>query len=639
MREYFRGLKFILIIIVVAFLATSVVYFGTGVSGSRNVRPNVVATVNGEDITAERFRRSQANAIEQYERMTRQRLTPDMIERLGVGQQVMNELVNDALIAQSAAREGISVSDDELRARIQDMREFQEDGHFSRDRYLRILKQVRMEPGDFETEMRRQLTRRKVEDLVRGGVKVSDAELRDAFSARNQRVRMAWAALDTGPLMTGITVPDSDLEPYVKSHQAQLTRPERRKIEYVVVTAPAQPQAVSDQDAEEYYKAHAAEYEQPTRYHVAHVLVRVPPVGGSEAENKAKAKVEDVIKRARAGEDFAKLAKEVSEDTSNAQQGGDLGFVGPGELVPQFEQAAFALKKGELAPAPVRTPFGYHAIKVIDVKEGGRTPFKEVEARIKAKLAAERADKAASDKADAARPALLSAADFPGEARKLGLEPRDATVGKGEPLLGVGRDPKLEESVFALAVGGTSPAIKLPNGGYALVKVVSQIPAGVPPLAEIKDRVIESIKRERAEAVAMDRAKALVAAVGKGGDFTATARADGFNTGETSLFSRAEPPKEARLPGGVMVAALQTATGQVSEPVKTGTAVYVVKTLERQPVEESNYAKQREELEKQTLEAKRAQAWDSWLQSQKLAAKIDISAPFGNSPTPSTVVR
>ncbi len=625
MREYFRGLKFILVIIVVAFVATSVVYFGTSMSGGGN-KPNVVATVNGEDIPAERYRRTQANMISQYERMTRQRLTPEMIERLGLHQHVITELVSDAVITQAAARERIHVTDDELRARIQDMREFQEDGRFSRDRYLRILAQVRLDAGEFESEMRRQLTRQKVEDLVKGGVKVSDAEVREAYATRNQRVRAAWASIEAQPLMAKVTVADGDLEPYVKAHQAQFTRPERRRLQYVVVGAQPRPQEISETDAEAYYKEHSSEYEEPRRVHVAHVLVRVPPVGGSEAENKAKAKVEDVLKRARAGEDFGKLAREVSEDTANAQQGGDLGFVGAGELVPQFEQAAFALKKGEVAPAPVRTPFGYHAIKVLDVKEGGRTPFKDVAAKIKDKLATERADTAARTKAEQARAPLAAAKDFAAEARTLGLDAREATVGRGEMIVGIGRDPKLDDTIFSMAIGGMSPATKTP-GGYAIIKVVDQMAAGVPPLAEIRDRVIDAIKRERADAMAIERAKALSATLAKGGDFLATAKTEGFATGETPFFSRAEPPKESGMPGAVMVAALQTPVGQLSEPVKAGTAVYVVKTLERQPADAAGFDKKREELEKGLLEQKRNQSWASWVESQRLAAKIEVNAP------------
>ncbi len=622
MREYFRSLKFILVIIVVAFVATSVVYFGTSMSGGG--KPNLVATVNGEEIPAERFRRAQANLIDQYERMTRQRLTPEMIERLGLHQQVINELVNDALIGQAAVREGIRVTDDELRARIQDMREFQEDGHFSRDRYLRILRQVRLEPGEFEAEMRRQFTRRKVEDFVKSGVKVSEGEVRDAYATRNQQVRAAWASIDIPPLMAKVTVADSELEPYVKAHPARFTRPERRRIQYVVVGAQPRPQDISAADAEAYYNEHTAEFEEPRRVHVAHVLVRVPPVGGSEAENKAKAKVEDVLKRARAGEDFAKLAREVSEDTANADKGGDLGFVGPGELLPQFEQAAFGLKKGELAAAPVRTPFGYHAIKVLDVKEGGRKPFQDVATKLKEKLAAERAENTARAKAEEARAPLLAAKDFAAEARTLGLNPREATVARKEPLVGVGRDPQLDEAIFSLAVGGVSPAIKTP-GGYVVVKVDDQLPTGVPPLDEIRDSVIDAIRRERAEAMATDRAKAFVASLAKGGDFFATAKAEGFATGETPLFSRADPPKDGKLPNNVVVAALQTPVGQISEPVRADAAVFVVKTLERLPAGPEGFAQKREELEKQLLEQKRNQAWESWLQSRKLTAKIELS--------------
>jgi peptidyl-prolyl cis-trans isomerase D len=625
MREYFRSLKFILVIIILAFIGTSVVYFGTSaLSGSAN-RPDVIATVNGEEIPRDRFQRAQANLVAAYEQMTKQRVTPEVAERMGLVQQVISDLVTDAVIVQSAEREGVRVGDDELRTRIQEMRDFQEDGRFSRERYLRILRQARLEPADFETEMRRQLVRRKMEALIREGVKVSDGEARDIYRSRHERVRAAWASLDVQPLLANVTVSDADLEPYVKAHQAQFTRPERRRLQYVVVNPARFAQAVPDQDVEAYYKEHSSEFEQPRRVHVAHILVRVPQVGGSEAENKAKAKVEAAIKRAQAGEDFAKLAKEISEDASNAAQGGDLGYVKSGELVPQFEQAAFALKKGELSPAPVRTPFGYHAIKVLDIQEGGTTSLKEVSARIKDKLGAERSDQAARAKADEMRNALMSAKDFVAEAKALGLEPRQAALGRREALEGVGREPALDESVFSLALGGLSAPLKT-RAGYVIVKVVDQIPAGVPPLEEIKPSVIDAIKRERAEALALDRARALVAALGKGGDFAASAKADGFATGETPLFSRTEPLKEqGALPGSVMLAALQTATGRVADPLRAGNFVYVVKTLERQAPADQEFDKQRAEFEKQVLEEKRNQAFENWVRARRTTTKVEVA--------------
>jgi len=623
MREYARSLKVLLLIVVVVFILTSGVflYFGTGPFG--NGKSSAVAVVNGEEIPQERFRRAQSNIVAAYERMSRQRLTPELAERLGLSQQVINELVTETLVVQGAGQEGVWVSDEELRSTIQQIGEFQENGRFSRDQYLKVLRQIRLDPGEFETEVRRQLVRRKMEGLIKQGVKVSEEEVRQAYSQRHERVRAAWAYADVKPIIATVQVADGDLEPYVKAHPAQWSQPERRRLQYVMVSWPKVAQSVSDADIEAYYKEHGAEFEEPKRLRVAHVLVRVPPVGGSEAENAARAKIEEVIKRARAGEDFAKLAREISEDKASAAQGGELGLVGPGELVAPFEQAAFALKMGEIS-APVRTPFGYHAIRALEVREGGKTPLKDVAPKIKEALVAQKSERAAAAKADEVKTALLGAKDFAAEATRLGVEPREITFGRGDALAEAGRDPQLEEAIFGLAVGGLSAPLKTPVG-YAIVRVLQQIPAGVPPVAEIRDRVVDAIKRERAEQQVTDKAKTLIAALGKGGDFEAVAKGDGFTTGSIPLFSRADPPKErASLPGAVLLAALQTPAGQVAEPVRAEGGVYVVKTLERQPAAADGFDRERAELEKQALEQKRALAWDNWLRGRLASAKVEV---------------
>jgi peptidyl-prolyl cis-trans isomerase D len=625
MREYFRGLKFVLLIVIVAFVATSVVYFGSDAVGRRGMGDNAVASVNGEEIPVERFRRTYQSYVEFYRQIYKDRMTSDMAEKLGIPQQVINDLVQEALIIQQATREGVTVTDDEVRARIQEIRAFQADGRFARERYLQVLRQVRVDPADFEADQRRDMVRRRMEGLVKDGVKLSPDELQQAYGFRKDRVRAAWASIEIAPLMAGITVADGDLEPYVKSHQAQLTRAERRKIQYVLLSPKAFAEPVPDAVAEAYYTEHPAEFEKPRRLRAAHVLVRVPPVGGSDAENASRAKVEDVIKRARAGEDFAKLAREVSEDTGTAPQGGDLGFVGPGEMVPQFEQAVFALKKGEISPAPVRTPFGYHAIKILEVQEGGRSPYKEVAVKIKDKLLAERSDRAAGAKADQIRAPLQAAKDFGAEAKTLGVEARAATLSRGDGLEGIGRDTGLEETVFALAPGGVSSPLKT-AAGYVVVKVAEVLPAGVPPLAEIRNDVIEAIKRERAGALALDKAKALAATAAREGDLAAAARKEGLTAGDTGFFSRAETPKERTPPpGNVLAAALQTPVGQVAEPVRTPAAIYVVKVLERQIADPKGLDAEREELTKQVLEQKRALAWESWVGGLRQSATIEMS--------------
>jgi peptidyl-prolyl cis-trans isomerase D len=272
----------------------------------------------------------------------------------------------------------------------------------------------------------------------------------------------------------------------------------------------------------------------------------------------------------------------------------------------------------------VRTPFGYHAIKVLDVEEGGQQPLKEVAGRIKDKLLAERSDKAARARAEEARPRLLGATDFAGEARRLGFELRETTIARGDGLEGIGRDDALEEQVFALAPGGVSTPVKT-AGGYVVVKSLQSLPAGVPPLAEIKPQIVDALKRERAEALAMERARAL-AAPAKEGDLVALAKREGLTGGETPLFSRTEPPKGGPgLPGQVLVAALQTPAGQVADPVATPTAVYLVKALGREPADAKGFDTERGELARQVLEQKRSQAWEGWVKGLQASANIQIS--------------
>ena len=155
MREYFKGLKLILLFVIVAFIATSLFYFGSGSLKGDGVRSAAPATVNGEEVPAARFQRMQRNYLEQYRRVYRQDITAEMAERMGLTQQVISELVQEALIIQRANREGITVSDEELRLRIQSIPAFQEDGRFSRERYLAQLRQTRIDPGELDRKSTR----------------------------------------------------------------------------------------------------------------------------------------------------------------------------------------------------------------------------------------------------------------------------------------------------------------------------------------------------------------------------------------------------------------------------------------------------------------------------------------------------
>lgn len=621
MRRHLKALGVLLWVVIAAFVGTTFLVWGKGsITGSD---PTAVATVNGEEVPLDRYQRRYQAYVDFYRQLYRDRFTSELAERIGLQQQVLDDLIQEALIVQRATAERLAVGDDELRSRIQAMRVFQEDGRFSRARYLRVLKDNRREPAGFEADLRRELTRNKVEETIKAGIKVSEAELRQAYEFRREKVRATWALVELSPLLAKVSATDEEIQAYLKAHPAEFQRPERRRVQYVVVSPTAFPAHVSETEVKAYYKERGKGFERPRRVRAAHILVRVPETGGGEAEHKAKAKVEAAIRRAKAGEDFSRLAKELSEDPASAGAGGDVGYVGPGELVPAFEQALFALRKGEISPAPVRTPFGYHAIKVLDIQEAGKRPLKEVAPEIRAKLWQEKSERAALAKAEEVRTPLQGAPDFAAEAKKLGLEPKAAGLARGEALEGVGRDPGVEEAVFSLAVGGTSSPLKT-AGGYVLLKVVERLPSGVPPLAEIKEQVAGAVKRHKAEAQALERATTLATAAGKGEDLPALARREGLPTGDTGLFSRAEPPKDSKLAPEVFRYVSQTAVGNLSEPVKTSQGVYLVKTLERQPPDPAGFEKERAEIEKQLLEQKQIEAWQSWVTALRSKAKIAL---------------
>ena len=625
MRRYRRLLQIGLLAVIAAFVLTSV-FVGTMRGGPD--RADAVASVNGEAIPLERYQRRYQAYLDAYSRVYRDRFSPELAEQLGLPQQAVNDLVQEALVVQRARAEGLEISDEELNAQIQAVPAFQENGRFSLRRYQDFLRRRGTSAAAFEGDVRRELTRMKVESTVKGGIKVSEAELEQAFVTRREEARAAWALIDVGVLANTAAASDDEVQSYLKDHASEFKQPDRRRVQYVTLVPKDFRPQVPEADVEKYYTEHTSEFETPRQVHAAHLLVSVPQTGGSEAEDKARAKVADAIRRAKAGEDFGKLAAEMSEDPGSKAKGGDLGWVKKGEMVPQFEEALLSLKRGEVTAEPVRTPFGYHAIKVFEVKEESRKPLREVASQIRERLAGEAADKAARAKADEIRPQLQAAGDFMAEGKKLGLTPVETTLAKMErPLMLGGPDP-LEEAAFSLTVGGVAAPVKTP-AGWVVLKSVEAIPAGVPPLAEIRDKVVAAVKRQKAEALGLERAKQL-AAEAKTGDLPAVAKKAGAQAGETQRFSRGKPAE--RLPGDAQLAALQTPVGEITAPVKTPQGYYVLKVLERAAPNMAELSTERDRLSKDVLAQKQSQAWEAWVNGARANAKIETFAAATRAP-------
>jgi peptidyl-prolyl cis-trans isomerase D len=617
MRQHRKALQVSLLLVIAAFVG-SLFVFGSSGSNGLGVRGDAVAVVNGEAIPRERYARRYQGVLDFYGQLNRGQLTPELAEQLGVGRRVMDDLVTEALVVQRADGEGLGLSDEEFNAAVHRIPDFQEAGTFSLERYRRFLAARGV---DGERDLRRYLTLQKVHRLVTEGAKVTDAEVEQAWSLRHEQVKAAWALVETAELAAAAAAGDDEVAAYLEAHPDEFREPERRKIQYVTLVPKDFTKPPSDAEVAKYYEEHAAEFETPPQVRARHLLVRVPETGGSEAEDRARAKVAGAIERARAGEDFGKLAREISEDPGTKESGGDLGWVAKGDLVPQFEEAMLALDKGAVTGEPVRTPFGFHAIKVEDVKPGGRKPLKEVAPSIRDRLAAEAADQAAKARADEVRPRLQAAADFMAEARSLKLAPVETAMARLERGVMPGGVDTLEETAFGLTIGGVSAPVKTP-AGWVIVKSIESLPAGVPPLAEIKDRVAAAVKREKADRVAAERARQIAAEVKGGAEVAAAAKKFEARGGETGRFSRAKPAE--RVPGDAQLAALQTPVNQATDPVKTPQGYWVLKVVERVPADTGELASQRDRLRQELLTEKRSQAWDRWIADARAGARIQI---------------
>src|SRR5881296_2916709 len=609
MRRYRRVLQVGLLVVIAAFVLTSV-YIGSMSGGSGN-REDAVATVNGEVIPADRYRRAYQSYVNQMTQYSRQPLTPELIEQLRIADNVRDALVAEEIVVQRARGEGLAASDEEINAYVHTMRAFQEDGRFTRRQFERALQRAGFSEKDYVEEVRRQLTYQKAYSVVRTGVKISDPE----------EERAAWALVETTPLIASTPASDEEVAAYLKAHPAEFQLPERRRVQYVTLAPKDFRPAVSEAEVEKYYTEHAREFETPQQVHAAHVLVPVPQTGGSEAEDRARAKIVDVIRRAKAGEDFARLAAQVSEDPGSKSKGGDLGWITKGEMVPDFEAVAFSLGRGQISAEPVRTPFGFHAIKVFETRAASKKPLKDVAAQIRDRLAAEAADRAARAKADEVKPLLQAAPDFMAEARRLGLTPLETTMSKLERVPMFGGDP-LQDTAFTLAIGGVTSPVKTP-AGWVVLKSIEAIPVGVPPLTEIRDKVTLAVKRQKAEAVALERATKLAADAGTR-DLAAVAKAASAQAGETARFSRSKPAE--RLPGDVQLAALQSASGAIAGPLKSPQGYYVLKVLERVAPNIADLATARDKLSREVLAQKQSQAWEAWIGQARSTAKIQMFA-------------
>ena len=611
-------------IIVVVFV------FFYGFSDLRKSKETALASIGEKKITVSEYQEAYKTMLQFYRNIYQGQLSEEMIKQMGLKQKALENLIDREIMLQEADRMKLYAAPGEISRNIMQSQVFQEKGVFSQALYERALRYYGISVADFEKNQERELIIKKLEDIVKSGVKVSDKELKEQFLVENEKIKIDYVCFNPETIKDSLPVSEQEIEGYYKKHSEEFRKPETAKAQYIVVS----PQdyenkaVVSDKDIKEYYQTDIERFSEPKKIKARHILLKVGKGDASEKEQAIRKRAEELLQKLKNGEDFAKLAEKNSEDTVSAKKGGDLGFFKKGDMVKPFEEAAFSLKTGELSPL-IRTTHGFHIIRVDDMKEAYTKSFDEAKPVLEKELKQEEAKKIARDEANRAYNRLFKSKDLQGFAKQNSLNVLETdyfTYGKGPE--DTGQKNSFSEAAFSLAAGELAPVVSL-GQNYVLLKLVGKKESHIPPLQEAKETIRTTIEKEKKVALAKERAEKLASRLKDGsGDWAALAKENNLEIKTSAEFTR----RGEIIPEIGKTSALKEAAFTLSEKklyagtvFQTEKGSFVVKFRERQVPGQEEYQKKREQLERQLVQMKKEEVFNRFLESLKAKADIKVN--------------
>ena len=386
--------------------------------------------------------------------------------------------------------------------------------------------------------------------------------------------------------------------------------PEKRQLRFVLINVPALKESFtpSDDDVQGYYGYNTDRYTEPVTLRASHILLRTEGKDLPEVQTQAEA----IVAEARGGADFAELARQYSEDDGTKELGGDLGPISLGQMVPEFEGAAYALDQGEISD-PVSSMFGVHIIKATEKTGGTTQPLNEVRESIVDLLKQESADARASALADAMDAEITTAADMDTAARRRGLEPQESLfVSPGEPILGLGFSSQVTDQAFQLGQGQVAGPIQTPTG-----------PA-FPPLEEVEARVRDDVIRKKAFVAAQARAVEVATLLQTADDFTQAAETEELEVNTSDAIARGAAVPGVGLDAAVEAVAFSLSAGETSDPVLTGNSAVILHVHERQEATAADFQATRETLRNDMITEQQGQFYAAYLENVKARIRIDV---------------
>ncbi len=618
---------FVMWLIIGAFVLT--IFYAWGVGSARRGKnrggQDWIAKVEGQIITP----RELENELQRL-RTRFQDLPPQLLKQLDLKKQALDNLIDRQLMVMEAEKMGIGIPDQELAIAIEESPSFQENGSFNRQVYRQVLAWNQLTPALYEKQERTSLQIQKVQDLIRDTAKVSKSEVHEAWLRKNETVRVQYALLKPLDHLPKRKPSDREIrETYEKNREAYRTQEALNAVfSYITPREFFDQIQVPEEKVKEYYEDNRSVYVQPEKIHARHILIRVPRNADEKTRKAALEKINQIREKAQAGESFAALARKYSEDSSNASRGGDLGFFERGQMVKNFDRTAFSLKPGEISPV-VKTQFGYHIIRVEARQEAKEKTLDSVRDEILTKLKFGQGLRLAKRKAMQLYAKIRKGADFQKTLREAGFPVHESgyfsRTTRSIPDVPLPLTSRFVNEAFAAGADGMGGAIR-GEKGILLLKVVNRREPKIPALDEVREKVIETLRKKMARNNAKRAAEQMVDSLKKKVSLPEAAKAAGAaTTGTTKAFTR----NETLFTPDFTRTAFTLTKENPAAYVSAGDTFYVMLLKEREtPKKEDPESEAVKTLQKGLLAKQQNSLLTAWLHRIREESKIEVNQEF-----------
>ena len=597
----------------------------------------VVANVAGQEVTV-------IEVQQQAKQMLRQQFPKGGAEASMLlpflASRAAEQLIDEKVMVAEAERIGLRATDQELADELQHGQLatilFPNGAFIGREGYEDFLQRNDLTVPQFEKMEKDFILARKLRALINGSVSVTDSELRHEFERRNTKVKFEYAALSQDEIRKAIHPTDAELKAFYERNKATYANsiPEKRKVKFVLIdTAKLEAQAaITPQELQAYYNQHLDDYRVPEQVKVSHILIKTPLAGAdgkidSKGVEEARKKAQDILNQLKAGAKFEDLAKKYSEDPGSGKQDGSLGWMGRGRTVPEFEKTAFSLPKGQLSGL-VQSSYGYHIIRIDDKQQAHVKPLAEVKDQIEPVLKQQKAQRAGENEANS----LLN------QARSDGLDKAAAAKGlqvvttdfftRTDSLPGMGSAPEFMDVVFSAREKTPPDLAPLPHG-YAVFELLAVKPPATPTFEEIRSRVENEFKNERASVLLTQKAKELSDRAKAEHDLKKAAKELGATLKTSDLVAPdGQVPDIGSLSGPASVI-FDMQPAEISGPVSAGANAVVVSLLEKRQPSDQEFAQKKEQIRDSLLQSKQGELFGLFVanlrQQMEKSGKVKIN--------------